>query len=134
MSRLSIAASLLLFLTATPATALDVQIKDVRTGSSILHAAIELRDLIPDRFKRLLDENGTLHLRLQAELWESRPVWDRLVYPAVVRAGRIARDSLPPNPMAVTVDLGHANRIVTSGRYYVHAVATLGTLAERDPE
>src|SRR4030095_17254415 len=87
MSRLSIAASLLLFLTATPATASDVQSKDGRTGSSILHAGIELRDLIPDRFKRLLDENGTLHLRLQAELWESRPVWDRLVYPAVVRGG-----------------------------------------------
>jgi hypothetical protein len=134
MRRLITVACLCALSLAAPAAALDVQIKDVKTGSSVLHASLELRDFIPDRFKRLLDDNGTLHLRLQAELWESRPVWDRLVYPAVVRAVRMTRDSLPPNPLAVTLDLGRADRIVASGRYYVHAIATIGTLADRDAD
>jgi hypothetical protein len=119
---------------AAPSFALEVQVKDVKTGSSTVHAAIELRDVVPDRFKHLLDENRPLHLRLQGELWESRPVWDRLVYPAIVRVIRITRGALPPTTMPVTLDLGNANRIATSGRYYVHVIATLGTLADRDAD
>src|SRR5258706_15329285 len=82
-------------LTAAPAPAagLDVQIKAVRGPASAVTATIELRDLIPDRFTKTLDEGGVLHLRVQAELWESRPVWDRLVYPALVRVLRFRRAS-----------------------------------------
>ena len=78
-------------LAAAPAAALDVQIKDVRGPASVVTTTIELRDLLPDRFKKTLDEGGVLHLRVQAELWESRPVWDRLVYPAIVRVFRFRR-------------------------------------------
>jgi len=131
MARLS-AALLCVLLAAARATALEVHIKDVRTGSSTLHASFELRDIVPDRFTRVLDENGALHLRLQAELWESRPVWDRLVYPAIIRVIRMTRDTPPSNPMPVTLDLGKTDRITASGRYYLHVIATLGTLAERD--
>jgi hypothetical protein len=59
-------------------------------------------------------------------------VWDRLVYPAIVRVIRMTRSTPPPNPMPVTLDLGDTNRIAASGRYYLHVIATLGTLAERD--
>src|SRR5689334_47816 len=95
---------------AAPAFALEVQVKGVTTGSSTVHAAIELRDVVPDRFKHLLEENRPLHLRLQGELWESRPVWDRLVYPAIVRVIRITRDAVPATAtsMPVTLDLGNA--------------------------
>ncbi len=134
MRRALITVVLLLLLVTAPATALEVQVKEVKSGSAMLHASLELRDILPERFKRLLDENGSLHLRLQAELWEIRPVWDRLVYPAVVRAVRMTRDSLPASPRAVTLELGHTDRLVATSRYYVHAVATLGTLADRDAD
>lgn len=119
---------------ASPAAAIDVQVKELKTELTIVRARIELRDLIPDRFKRLLDENGSLHLRIQAELWESRPVWDRLVYPATVRAVRMTSATRPPNPMPMQIDLGAKDRIVATGRYYLHVMATLGTLAERDAD
>src|SRR5438128_7654222 len=68
-------------LLAAPAAAFEVQVKDVSTPSASVTTTIEVRDLLPDRFKKTLDGGGALHLRVQAELWESRPVWDRLVYP-----------------------------------------------------
>jgi hypothetical protein len=163
-------ALLCLLLLARSAAALDVRVKDVRTKSSAvqttatqttaiqttaiqttaIQTAIELRDLVPDRFKKTLDEGGVLHLRVQAELWESRPVWDRLVYPAIVRVFRFTRTAasrdlsiadasgaatsyaIVPNPMPVVVELGDSRRITPAERYYVHIIATLGTLAERE--
>jgi hypothetical protein len=144
-------AALLLLLAAAPVAAapLDVQVKDVRRPASAVSATIELSDLIPDRFKKTLDEGGVLHLRVQAELWESRPVWDRLVYPAIVRVFRFRRaasDGLSitdpdgaatayaaaPKSLPIVLDLGDAKRVTPAERYYVHVVATLGTLAERE--
>lgn len=82
-------ACLLLF--ALPAQALDVQVKDVRAAAGTVQTSIELRDLVPDRFRHVIDEGGVLHVRVQTELWESRPVWDRLVYPAMIRMFRLVR-------------------------------------------
>jgi hypothetical protein len=134
---------------AASASALEVQVKDVRGPASSVTATIELRDLIPDRFKKTLDEGGVLHLRVQAELWETRPVWDRLVYPAIVRVFRFRRGPsggvsvtdpngtataypAAPRTLPVAVDLGDAKRLTPAERYYVHVIATLGTLAERE--
>jgi hypothetical protein len=137
---------------ATSASALDVVIKDVRTPASTVTTRIDVRDALPDRFRKLLDEGGVLYLRMQAELWESRPVWDRLVYPAIVRVFRFVRagasrdisisDSAGgtttyttlPNPLTVAIELGKNDRVDASARYYVHVLATLGTLAEREAE
>ena len=144
-------AALLLLLAVAPVAAapLDVQVKDVRGPASAVSAAIEIRDLIPDRFKQTLDQGGVLHMRVQAELWESRPVWDRLVYPAIVRVFRFRRaasDGLSitdpdgrstayaaaPKSLPIVLDLGDAKRVAPVERYYVHVIATLGTLAERE--
>lgn len=143
-------ALLCLLLLARSAAALDVRVKDVGSASSAVQTTIELRDVVPDRFKKTLDEGGVLHLRVQAELWESRPVWDRLVYPAIVRVFRFRRTpasrelsitdpagtataySTMPSPLPMMVDLGDGNRITPAERYYVHVIATLGTLAERE--
>lgn len=144
-----IAALVCLLFAAAPAAALDVQIKDVRAASAFVSTTIELRDVLPDRFRKTLDEGGVLHLRVQAELWESRPVWDRLVYPAIVRVLRFRRapsDGLsvtdaqgaattypaPPRSLPVVVDLGDTTRVTAAEQYYVHVIATLGTLAERE--
>jgi hypothetical protein len=137
------------FVLATRAAALDVQVKDLRAAASVVTATIELRDVLPDRFKKTLESGGILHLRVQAELWESRPVWDRLVYPAMVRVFRFTRASgdelsitdpsgstttyrAPPRSVPVVVDLGDTKRLTAAERYYVHVIATLGTLAERE--
>ena len=136
-------------LAAAPAFALDVQIKDVRGPAAVVTTTIELADLIPDRFSKTLEDGGVLHLRLQAELWESRPVWDRLVYPALVRVFRFKRTTggglsvtnpdgtattypAAPRVLPVALDLGEAKRVTAAQRYYVHIIATLGTLAERE--
>ena len=144
-------AALLLLLAVAPVAAapLDVQVKDVRGPASAVSAAIEISDLIPDRFKQTLDQGGVLHMRVQAELWESRPVWDRLVYPAIVRVFRFRRaasDGLSitdpdgrstayaaaPKSLPIVLDLGDTKRVAPIERYYVHVIATLGTLAERE--
>jgi len=151
MTRVTMIATMLCALAlSAPATALEVRVKDVHAPAVSVGASIELRDVLPDRFKRLLDEGGVLHLRLQTELWESRPVWDRLVYPAMVRVLRFARaasgreitvtDSAGaaasyatvPDPLSVDVQIGQRDRLVKTERYYVHVVATLGTVADRD--
>jgi hypothetical protein len=122
----------------------------VRAGGHTVHATIDIRDDVPDRFRRIVDSGRPLHLRLQAELWEARPVWDRLVFPAMIRMFRVAhrpasRDveiddsagattsySAVPNPLELILDLGSRDRIESTERYYVHVVATIGTLADRD--
>jgi hypothetical protein len=147
---LSAAAILLgLTFTSSPASALDVEVKGVRTPAGAVRATVELRDVIPDRFRKTIDEGGVLHLRVQAELWEVRPVWDRLVYPAIVRVFRFTRGAgttlsivdpsgivtTPqdaPHTMPIDVALGDPSRVTASARYYVHVIATLGTLAERE--
>jgi hypothetical protein len=126
-----LALSLSLLAVAAPADALEVRIRNV-TADVMVRASFEVRDLLPERFRRMLDDNGTLHLRLQVELWESRPVWDRLVYPATIRMVRLTRDAPPPESMPVDFEIGKSDRIVATGRYYLHVIATLGTLAERD--
>lgn len=152
MIRRSLVAMAIVCAIAGRATALTVDVKEVRAAASTVHATIQLRDVIPDRFRRIVDRGGRLHLRLQAELWESRPVWDRLVFPTMVRMFRVAhrplsRDltiddaaggstvvSAMPNPWELLVDLGARDRIAPPERYYVHVVATIGTIAEREAE
>lgn len=132
--RLIPAAVIGVLLAARSASALEVHVKEVGAAASIVRASIELRDVIPDRFKRLLDQNGSLHLRIQAELWETRPVWDRLVFPAIIQVIRMTPAAPPVSPIPLVLELGKTDRIVASGRYYVHVIATLGTLAERDAD
>jgi hypothetical protein len=138
------------FLAASRALALEVQVKDLRAVAATVRATVEVRDVVPDRFRKMLETGNVLHLRLQTELWESRPVWDRLVYPAMTRVFRLARSasggevsisdnagssaSYPavPNPLQVLVDLGNRDRVSASQKFYIHVIATLGTLAERE--
>ncbi len=154
MSQRSKALALTLFLVqwALPVSALDVVLKDVRAPRAIVTAFVEVRDPVPDRFRKLIDDGGVLYLRLETELWESRPVWDRLVYPAIVRVFRLIRapsgseisvaDSagstqtyaVVPNPMSMPIELGQSGRISASARYYVRVLATAGTLAERNAD
>lgn len=143
-------AFLVCLLAASRALALEVQVKDLRAVAATVRATVEVRDVVPDRFKKMLESGNVLHLRLQTELWESHPVWDRLVYPAMTRVFRLARAvsggdvsisdntgssatyAAVPNPLPILVDLGNRDRVTASQKYYLHVVVTLGTLAERE--
>ncbi len=134
---------------ASPVSALEVRVKDVRVPSGTVMATIELRDVVPEKFKSALENGDPLHLRIQAELWESRPVWDRLVYPAIVQVLRLVRTprheititspsgremsyAALPNSLPLDLVLGKADRVARDVKYYVHVIATLGSLPERD--
>jgi hypothetical protein len=135
---------------ATEAAALGVEVKDLRSAAADVTASIELSDVLPDRFRQTVDRGGVVHLRIYAEVWERRPVWDRLVYPAVVRVYRLAltpsgrqfavydpdgsvtEHASVPNPLPLAIRVGSADRLAGAARYYAKVIATLGTLAERE--
>jgi hypothetical protein len=145
-----IAAGLLVGVPVHAGAPLDVDIKEIHAPTTEVRTTIEVRDLVPDRFRKVIEGGGLLHLRVQAELWESRPVWDRLVYPAIVRMFRVGRRpsgreitidepsgssssyAAIPNPLQLILDLGARDRVARAQQYYVHVMATVGTLAERD--
>lgn len=118
-----------------------------RAGAA-LRVAFEIRDIFSERFRRVVEQGGTLYVRIEAELWESRSVWDRLVRPAAVSVARVSSDAMSrslvlidpfgeatayrPYPGVVTVwaDLVPVDRVEDSKTYYVHATLTVGTIAE----
>ena len=55
-SKAPAAAVLFIALCASPATALEVVLKGVRTPASVVTATIDVRDPLPDRFKKLIDD------------------------------------------------------------------------------
>jgi hypothetical protein len=136
-------------LLATPvsAAAMDGKVAELRSNAGAVRAAIDLTDAFPANLRAAMEDGATLHVRVEAELWEDR-TWDRLVRPASVAAFRVSkrRDSQEvaiadvtggltsypdyPNPLRVHVDLAPIDRIVEGARYYVNAVVTIGTLAE----
>lgn len=135
---------------ATEAAALGVDVKDLRVAAADVTAAVELRDVLPERFRQTVDQGGVVHLRIHAEVWEKRPVWDRLVYPSVIRVFRLARTPSGrefavyepeggftlhpgvPDPLRLSVRVGSADRLTNAARYYAKVIATLGTLAEHE--
>jgi hypothetical protein len=139
-------------LTAAPVLAFEVDVGELRAAATDVTATVALRDALPDRFRRIVDDGGVVLLRVQAEVWERRPVWDRLVYPAAVRVFRLSRapgrrdvaitDATGhtalhpemPDPLELSIRIGSADRLRTAARYYAKVVATLGTIAEREIE
>ncbi len=137
---------------ARPALAFEARVGEVRAFGRIIRAAVELRDAIADRFQTLIQRGGTLHVHIAAELWEDRPAWDRLVRPTSLAAfqirrepatgsivvadtsGEVARYAGAPRVISVRVDLSPVDYVLDDRRYYVHVVATLGTIAQEEIE
>jgi hypothetical protein len=132
------------------AAALETRIVEVRVAGGSLRASLEIRDMFPAKFQTVLEQRGAIHLRLQIELWEDRPVWDKLVHPAIVTVfrimldpasrqvsvadqyGEVSRQPAWQEPLTVRLDLGRADALADAARYYIKATATLGTIAERE--
>lgn len=122
----------------------------VRAVSGQVRAAIELRDVFPASLKEVLERGGTLHVRIDAGLWEGRPVWDRAVEGRRVTAFRILREpngtsiavvdagggvtTYPPypQPLTVDVDLAAVDKLVDTARYYLDAAVTIGSLDDEE--
>jgi hypothetical protein len=136
--------------TTVPVFALEARVSEVRTVGPKVRAAVDLRDLFPERFRQILQSGGALHMRVQAELWEDRPVWDRLVRPAIITVFRIVRDPATaqiaisdafgpvltaapyPEMVPLRVDVAPADAVAEGTRYYLRVISTVGTIAERD--
>jgi hypothetical protein len=132
--------------------ALDARIVELRAVGPMVRATVDLRDLFPEKFRDVLNAGSPLHVRVQAELWEDRPLWDRIVRPALITVFRIVRDPItsriavsdvvgtvqstpaPPDPLSLRVDVAPAEAVSNSGRYYLRLIATVGTLAQKDIE
>jgi hypothetical protein len=135
---------------ARPAAALEARITEIRVAGGSIFAALELRDLFPEKFRAVLEERAAIHLRLQIELWEDRPVWDKLAHPSAVSVFRMILDpntqvvrvadrygevsAMPAwqEPLALRLDLGRADSLGDGTQYYVRVMATLGTIAEKE--
>ena len=108
--------------------------------------------MFPAKFQTVLEEGAAIHLRLQIELWEDRPVWDKLAQPAVVTVfrivldpvdapgagGRLVRRGQPAAGVAGAVDAAsgprpRATRCRTARATTSASLATLGTIAEKEP-
>jgi hypothetical protein len=132
--------------------ALEVRIVELRAVGPMVRATVDLRDLFPDKFRDVLSAGSPLHVRVQAELWEDRPLWDRIVRPALITVFRIVRDPItsqiavadavgtvqstpaPPDPLSLRVDVAPADAVSNDGRYYLRLITTIGTLAQKDIE
>jgi hypothetical protein len=132
--------------------AFDARIIEVRAVGPMVRATIDLRDIFSQKFQEIIDAGGALHVRVQAELWEDRPLWDRIVRPALVSVFRIVRDPATsriavsdavgtvqatptsPDPLSLRVDVAQTEAVSEDGRYYLRLIATVGTLAQRDIE
>jgi len=135
---------------ARPVAALEARITEIRVAGGSIFAALELRDLFPEKFRAVLEERAAIHLRLQIELWEDRPVWDKLAHPSAVPVFRMILDpntqvvrvadrygevsAMPAwqEPLALRLDLGRADGLGDGTQYYVRVMATLGTIAEKE--
>jgi len=135
---------------AAPASALEARLTEIRVAGGSVRASLEIKDMFPAKFQNVLQEGGAIHLRLQVELWQSRPVWDKLVQPAVVTVfrivldpatklvhvadayGEVSRQPAWQEPLTLALDLGRADALSDTAQYYVRVLATLGTIAEKE--
>jgi hypothetical protein len=135
---------------ARPAAALEARLTEMRVAGGGIRASLEIRDMFPAKFQAILEDGGAIHLRLQIELWENRPVWDKLAQPSVVtifrivldpstrqvsvadRYGEVSRQPAWQEPLVLLTNLGRSDALSDTAQYYVRALVTLGTVAEKE--
>ena len=149
----TIVAALAVWLFAAPVRAadMDVQLGEMRAVGPSIRASIDLREVFTEKFRSILQSGGRLHLRVQAELWEDRPMWDKLVRPAIVSVFRIIRDpqsqlvvsdsvgvvtTVPwtATTLSLRVEVAPSEAVDDNRKYYLRLVATVGTIAEKEIE
>jgi hypothetical protein len=135
---------------STPILALEARVMELRVASGHLRASLEIKEMFPEKFRTVLEQRGAIHLRLQVELWQHRPVWDKQPQPTVLTVfrivldpstqmvqvadqyGEVSRQPAWQEPLILRLDLGRGDGLSDSAKYYVRTQATLGTIAERE--
>ena len=137
-------------LLAVPVEAIEARITNLRITGQRISAAVEVGDLLRDKFLKLVRDGRAVFLQLEAALWEDRRVFDRIVIATPPTTWRLDRDGAGAGvilqdqhggfvrhadirqPLSLRVDLGPAARIADDGTYYVNASVTAATVDERD--
>jgi hypothetical protein len=135
---------------STPILALEARVMELRVAGGHLRASLEIKEMFPEKFRTVLEQRGAIHLRLQVELWQHRPVWDKQPQPTVLTVfrivldpstqmvqvadqyGEVSRQPAWQEPLILRLDLGRGDGLSDSAKYYVRTQATLGTIAERE--
>lgn len=132
--------------------AIEGKVSDIRVASGQVRAAIDIAGPFGDAQRAILERGGTLHVYVQAGVWEDRALFDRVVEAPRVTTFRVIRQ---PNGMAIAVvdtagtlvtykpypdnlklevnACGFA-RLETDAKYYVDGVVTIGTLSPDELE
>src|SRR5688500_11324538 len=123
-------------LAATPALAVEARVTQLRVEGARIWTTVELRDLLRDNFLALVRQGRAIFVQLQADLWEDRRVFDRLVFtatPATYRVdgdasgtaiivtdqyGGSAAQSDARAPLTLRIDVGQATRLADDRSYY----------------
>jgi len=135
---------------STPILALEARVMELRVAGGHLRASLEIKEMFPEKFRTVLEQRGAIHLRLQVELWQHRPVWDKQPQPTLVTVfrivldpstqmvqvadqyGEVSRQPAWQEPLILRLDLGRGDALSDSAKYYMRTQATLGTIAERE--
>jgi hypothetical protein len=113
-------------------------------------AAVEVGDLLRDKFLKLVRDGRAVFVQLEATLWEDRRIFDRVVMATPPATWRLDRDAASAGvvlqdqhgglvrhadirqPLSLRIDLGPAARVLDDATYYVNANVTAATVDERD--
>jgi len=130
--------------------ALEARVTTLRIAGARVSAAVEVGDLLRDRFLKLVRDGRAVFLQLETALWEDRRVFDRIVIATPPATWRLDRDTTGAGvvlqdhhggsfrhtdisqPLSLRVDLGPAARVSDDAMYYVSASLTAATVDERD--
>jgi hypothetical protein len=147
-ARLVVFALIALLALAAPASALETRLTELRVAGGSVRASFEMKDMFPAKFQSVLEQGAAIYLRMQVELWEDRVVWDKLAQPAVItvfrivldpatrevriadKYGEVSRQPAWQEPVTLWHDLGRADALSDGAKYYIRALATLGTNAD----
>jgi hypothetical protein len=135
-------------MTARPLSALELRVSSLQIASSRVALALELRDLLRDKFLQTVEQGRAVFLQMQAELWEDRRIADRLALTTPSLTYRVDRaekgvtitdqygNAVPHADMRmalpIRLDIGSATGLADDRVYYVRAAITAATFEERD--
>ena len=132
--------------------AFHASVPGLRLAGGALRASVSLSDAFSDTLRQTLEHGASIYLRIEAQLWEDRAMFDRRTGPPAVAAFRLVRNPANgevavidaagrlavygsyPDPFVVEAVVGPDRLIEPGGRYYVETTTTLGALSERDLE
>jgi hypothetical protein len=142
----------LFFVSSIPVHALEIKVAEINLAGGSVRAVVELRDVFTSSLKKVIETGGSIYVRVEAELWEDRATWDRLVAQGVIVTFRVSTSDRPqviavkdpagqsssfpayPSELPLTVDLAPSSRIEEARKYYMHAIARLGLGGEGEIE